>query len=79
MQRKSNMSLEEAQDYLAIGRIYACYLEFAPVASFVGPDEFFSKTLPALPPGMGIFDCMDPATTPLQEVKWPNLEDIYRV
>ncbi|KZP18662.1 hypothetical protein FIBSPDRAFT_585669 [Athelia psychrophila] len=72
------MSLEEAQDYLAIGRIYAFYLEFAPVVRFYSPDEFFFDRLPAFPRGHGIFDFMDPAITPLHEIAWPDLEEIYR-
>ncbi|KZP15782.1 hypothetical protein FIBSPDRAFT_895596 [Athelia psychrophila] len=77
--RESDISLEEAQDYLAIGRIYTFYLEFAPVVRFYSPDEFFFDRLPALPQGKGIFDFMDPAITPLHKIEWPDLEEIYRV
>ncbi|KAF7973573.1 hypothetical protein HWV62_14848 [Athelia sp. TMB] len=75
-----------AETYLAAARLYFQYLEslnaahYSPKATnqrpaIIHPHDFFLAIHPDMPPG--IFDWMDTNITPLPEISWPDLDEIY--
>lgn len=80
------MTRDMAETYLAAARLYLQYLESLDAAQcspktagqrqkVMHPDDFFLAVHPDMPPS--IFDWLDTNITPLHEIRWPDLDELY--
>ncbi|KAF7975072.1 hypothetical protein HWV62_10587 [Athelia sp. TMB] len=83
---ESEMTRDMAETYLAAARLYLQYLESLDAAQCspktagqrqkaMHPDDFFLAVHPDMPPS--IFDWLDTNITPLSEIRWPDLDELY--
>ncbi|KAF7984281.1 hypothetical protein HWV62_16142 [Athelia sp. TMB] len=83
---ESGMTRDMAETYLSAAQLYFQYLQLVHAAhcspksagqrpAVMHPHDFFLAVHPDMPPG--IFDWLDTNITPLHEIRWPDLDELY--